>query len=167
MAIGNICTRNVATTTKDATVLEAAQLMRLNHVGDVVVVEKRNGVVVPIGILTDRDIVVAVVANDVPPGKLCVRDVMTYDLIICHEKDDIYMTINLMKQNGVKRIPVTNEDGSLIGIISSDDLLSHMSQQFVGLSKVPEYQHKKEEVARPASRLHVGENGNHRTSSPH
>ena len=76
MAVGEICNREVVLTEKTLSVVDAAQLMRKHHVGDLVVVEERDGRKHPAGIVTDRDIVVEVVAAGVNPESLKVGDIM-------------------------------------------------------------------------------------------
>ena len=82
MYVGSICNRDVSVVAKDASVLEAARAMREQHVGSLVVVEESNGERTPIGILTDRDLVVEVLAKEVSPEAVTVGDVMSYELIV-------------------------------------------------------------------------------------
>lgn len=77
MPIGEICNREVVIVRKEDSILEAAKLMREYHVGDVVVVDDREGRVIPLGILTDRDIVVELIAKEVPLDSVSVQDVMS------------------------------------------------------------------------------------------
>jgi CBS domain-containing protein len=90
MTIGDICNRNVVVAPKGEMVTDAAMRMRTSHVGALVVVENRNGRHVPIGIVTDRDIVVAAVAGDPDHiNYLMLSEVMTSDLVTASEQDSI------------------------------------------------------------------------------
>jgi len=129
MEVGEVCTREVVVAGTGITVAEAAKLMRRHHVGNLVVVEQREGSPMPVGILTDRDIVVELVANDVDVRLLSLGEVMTFDLITAEEKEDILETLTKMKTHGVRRIPVVNEAGRLTGILAVDDLVELIAEQ--------------------------------------
>ncbi|NII11088.1 CBS domain-containing protein [Oleiagrimonas sp. C23AA] len=123
MRIADICTRSVVHVDADLSVRAAAVLMRKRHVGTLVVIEQPNGERVPIGMVTDRDIVVTVVAPDVDINALVVGDVMSTKLITCTESQDIFDAVQLMQVNGVRRLPVVNRQGGLCGMVSADDIL--------------------------------------------
>jgi predicted transcriptional regulator len=129
MNVAELCNREVIIIEQDATVLEAAKLMRQYHVGDLVVVEKRQGVSFPIGILTDRDIVIELIAGEVDLDAVTVGDVMSYDLLTVSEDEAIADTIKLMRGKGVRRVPVVNKQGGLEGIIAVDDLIDLLAEQ--------------------------------------
>ena len=118
MPIGDVCVRDVVTATRETSIQEAAQLMRMNHVGDLLIVEGVNGSRVPVGIVTDRDIVVAIVALQLNPASLAVGDIMGPELETAHEDQSILETIQQMRLAGVRRIPVVSTHGSLVGIVS-------------------------------------------------
>jgi len=122
MAIGKICNRKLVVAYLDSTVTEAASLMREHHTGSVIVVDHRGEGARPIGIITDRDLVVEVLAQGVPLDSVTLRDVMTVDPIIAREDDGVWETIQMMGAKGVRRIPVVNAQGLLIGIVTVDDL---------------------------------------------
>ena len=89
MTVGDICNRNVVVAPKTEMIVDAAKRMRTSHVGDLVVVENRDGRHVPIGIVTDRDIVIGVVAGDPDHiNYLLVSDVMTADLVTAQDQDE-------------------------------------------------------------------------------
>ena len=89
MTVGSICNHNVATVHRGVDIEQAAQLMRDEHVGDLIVIETREGRTVPIGVVTDRDIVVEVVAKGVDPTDVTVGDAMSSDLLSVHEDNGI------------------------------------------------------------------------------
>ena len=133
MPVGEICNREVVIINKKEGILDAARLMREHHVGDVIVVEDKKTQAIPLGILTDRDIVVELVAKEVPLDSVLVEDVMSADLISVRENVGIWDTIQLMRRRGVRRIVVTGDKGELVGILSSDDLIDLLSGELSDL----------------------------------
>jgi CBS domain-containing protein len=119
MTVGKICNRDVVFIHQEASVPEVARLMREYHVGDIVVVSEKTGKRVPVGIVTDRDIVLEVIAEGV--------NVM-------------------MRAKGIRRLPVINDDNELSGILSVDDLIELLSEQTSDLAKLiaREQKHEKE-----------------------
>lgn len=136
----NLCNRHVVHIEADATVQEAAQLMREKHVGDVVVVEGKRGILQPIGMLTDRDIVTLVVGEDITPQNLRVSDVMAHNPKVIHQFDEISTAIERMSEAGVRRLPIVDERGSLIGIVTADDLHQILARLQTQLSSVSSQQ---------------------------
>ena len=136
MTIGTICNRQVITVQRDATVLHAAVLMRQHHVGDVVVIENRKNKTVPIGIVTDRDIVVELVATELDCNVITVGDIIITKLIVVKDSAGVFETIHLMASKGVRRLPVVDDDGELVGIITLDDLLLLLSKELAALTKL-------------------------------
>ncbi len=128
MSIGAFCNRDVVIVTQGENVLEAARLMRQYHVGDVVVVADKDEEKVPVGILTDRDIVIELVAEQVDPEGVSVGDVMSEPLLIINEGDELLGTIEQMRGKGVRRAPVVGKKGELVGILTLDDLLEVLSE---------------------------------------
>lgn len=136
MTIGTICNREVITVQRDATVLHAAVLMRQHHVGDVVVIENRKNKTVPIGIVTDRDIVVELVATELDCKVITVGDIIITKLIVVKDSAGVFEAIQLMANKGVRRLPVVDDDGGLVGIITLDDLLLLLSKELATLTKL-------------------------------
>jgi CBS domain-containing protein len=128
---GDLCKRDVIVAYKDMPLTEAARVMRERHVGSVVVVVDRASERVPVGILTDRDIVVAVVAKGLDPRTLKVGDVMSGGLFVVREQDDPAEVLRAMRDNGVRRVPVVTHSGALAGILAVDDLLELMSDELI------------------------------------
>lgn len=149
MQIGEICIRDVVSATRDTPVLEAARLMRSRHVGDVVVVETGKRGPVPIGIVTDRDIVVGIIAPRIDVAQLTLGDIMGRDLITIPETQDVFETLEHMQRHGVRRLPVADRAGVLLGIVSIDDLLELLAMQVSDLSKIITRERRKEIEARP------------------
>lgn len=136
MRIGEISTAKAICCTREATVLEAAQLMRQHHVGDLIVVDDLSGEQVPVGIVTDRDIVVSITAEGLDTKSLEVGDIMSAELLAASEDADVHDTIERMRYKGVRRIPVTNSAGSLVGIVSVDDMMEFLAEEMTILSRI-------------------------------
>ena len=148
MHIGEICTNQATHCSRDETVQGAALMMRRYHVGDVVVVDQLDGASVPVGILTDRDIVISVIAPGLDPASLLVGDIMADDLLTARETDDVYETIERMRLRGIRRVPVIDAAGGLSGIVSADDLLEFLAEEMGELSRISPYQQAHERRAR-------------------
>lgn len=136
MSVGKVCNREVVFVSKDNTVTKAAQLMREHHVGSLVVVEGGEGFRKPVGILTDRDIVIEVVAEEVNVDKLLVGDIMSFDTVTVRESDGVSETIKLMRGKGVRRMLVVDDDGLLAGIITADDFIDLLAEEVADLSRL-------------------------------
>jgi CBS domain-containing protein len=122
MRIADICTRNAVHIGATESVQVAAEVMRKRHVGSLVVIEQRNGERIPVGVITDRDIVLAVVAPGIDPGTSTVADVMTRPAATCTEDEDLFDAIETMRTRGVRRLPVLGAKGGLAGMVSADDI---------------------------------------------
>ncbi len=148
MRLGEICTRNVVTVEKNTPVHETARLMRTHHVGNVIVVERTTKGPVPVGIVTDRDIVVQVIAANLDPMRLTAGDIMTLDLVTAGEDQSAFETVEQMQRNGIRRLPVINKSGCLVGVMAADDLLELFAMQLTILSKVSASERRQELHAR-------------------
>ena len=136
MRVGEYCTREVVIATRDTGIGEAARLMREEHVGDLVVVVEHDEAKRPVGIVTDRDLVLEVLARDIDPISVTVGDLPSRELAVAGENDDLMDTLERMRGLGVRRIPVVDSDGALTGILAVDDMLeviSELSQHLVKL----------------------------------
>lgn len=146
MRVGDICTRNVISIGAAESVYAAAQKMRERHVGDVIVVmddQERC-----IGILTDRDIAIEIVANKIDPETVIVRDVMSDEVLMVDEEEDILEAMEMMSRAGVRRLPVMNEARKLSGIISVDDIIGTLAESLLEVSTLAHRQRHREEHRR-------------------
>ena len=119
LRVKDVMSKTLVVITPGKTVRDAAKLMDLHDVGSVIVVERSKAK----GILTERDIVRRVVKEGLDAKEVKVQDVMSSPLIVIDENDTIEEAAEVMKKAGVKRLPVVNKDGMLVGIISEDDIL--------------------------------------------
>lgn len=113
----------------DESVATAARRMRDRRVGCVVVVRRGR----PVGILTDRDLAVRVVAEGRDPEKTPISDVVTYDAATLPRDAGIHSAVRVMSERGVRRLPIVAEDGRLTGIVTSDDLVVLLTQELASL----------------------------------
>ena len=134
MPISEFCQRDVVCATRDTTIDAAAALMRQHHVGDVVIVEQRDGRRMPVGIVTDRDIVVEVIAAGLDPRTLKLGDLALAPLVSAPEHASYAETVRLMSTKGVRRIPIVGKAGELVGIITLDDMLWQLAAPLAALS---------------------------------
>jgi predicted transcriptional regulator len=134
--VAEVCNREVVVVERSASILDAARLMRDFHVGDLVVVESRDGHRVPVGILTDRDIVIEIIAKEVAMASVTVQDIMSFDLVTVRESDDLLDILPLMRQRGVRRVPVVDAQRALIGILAVDDILELLAEEMGELARL-------------------------------
>jgi predicted transcriptional regulator len=127
MSVGQYCDQEIGLVSQDSSILEAAQIMRNCHVGEVVVVEQHNGKNIPVGIITDRDLVIEIIAMEVDMGQISVGSIMSLEMITVNEDKSLRDTLEIMQLNGVRRSPVVDGSGALIGIIKIEDILEVLS----------------------------------------
>jgi len=144
MPIGEICSRAVVVVQRHESVLEAAKLMRQYHVGDVVVIEERDGVRVPVGLVTDRDLVVEIMATGLDANVMTVEDIMEPELACVKDTTGIFETVQYMRSRSIRRVPVVDEHDALLGILSLDDLLELLSEELLAIAKLVKCQRQKE-----------------------
>lgn len=148
MPVGEICNREVVFVQADQSAFEAAQLMRQHHVGNVVVVEERGGLRVPVGIVTDRDLVVGIVAPGLDPAAITVGDIMASELATVAENIGVFEAIQYMRAKGVRRLPVVDGRGGLAGIFTLDDLLELLADELIALARLVKREQRKEMMSR-------------------
>ena len=148
MKLKDLCVLDVACCTREVTVSAAARLMRERHTGDVIVVDDADEDREPVGILTDRDIVIEVLAKGGDPNKTTVAEIMATQLVIAGESEDSTQALQRMAAHGVRRIPVVDAERCVVGIITLDDLLREQAEQATRLLEVVTKQQAKERRAR-------------------
>ncbi len=136
MKIGQVCTRGVATITSSAPLIEVARLMCERQVGAVVVVSSPNERPVPIGIITDRDIVRAQLERVADLSRVRVEEVMTRDPLVLPEEESLENAIRHLQARRIRRAPVISASGALVGIISTDDLLARVADEVISLAQL-------------------------------
>ena len=112
----------------DESVAAAAQRMAEKGVGTLVILNQAQR---PVGLVTDRDLVVRVLAAGKDPQTTPLGDVMTRDPKVISEEGPIESALGLMRAGGFRRLPVVNRDGVLVGVLSLDDVLALFAEEFV------------------------------------
>lgn len=148
MKIGELCTREVVYVGRNESAAEAARLMREHHVGSLVVLDPPEPGGRAVGMVTDRDITVGIVAMDQEAGRTPVEAVMRPGLAAVAEDDDMRRALALMRAHGVRRLPVVDAHGRLIGLIAADDLLDVLAEGLVELSAVLAHEVRREREER-------------------
>ena len=141
---GELCNRTVVIARRNETVRDIAQRMLDHHVGSVVVVDEVDGRRVPVGIVTDRDIVLAVVASGRDARSTPIEEVMSPDLVKAWEDDDVADALKRMRSCGIRRLPVVNDDEGLEGIIAFDDVLEFLAEQIEDLATLLSREQRRE-----------------------
>ena len=148
MKAGELCNREVVTATREMSILDAARLMRDYHVGSLIIVESTENRKEAVGILTDRDIVIEVIAEAVGLDEVTIGDVMSYALLKVSDEESVFETAQRMRARGVRRVPVISGTGELVGILALDDILSLLSEELSLLTKVTSRESEQEKKKR-------------------
>jgi CBS domain-containing protein len=151
MNTGEICKQHVVTIREFEDLNTAARIMRERHVGYLVVVAPRpmDAKLKPIGVLTDRDIVVSVLAKDADVRALSVGDIMTRQPVVVEEDRSVGFALKEMRRIGVRRIPIVDGGGSLVGVLSLDDVIDAMAKEFADVSSSIRSELQLENALRP------------------
>ncbi len=149
MSIGQFCNRETVIVRKTDSIVDTAKLMRQGHVGSVVVVEDGEGPVKPVGVVTDRDLVLEVLAAELDPETVTIGDLVSYELVTAREDDGLWETLQRMRIKGIRRMPVVDAQGGLAGIIAVDDLLEILAAELSEVTKVMAREQVREEKTRP------------------
>jgi CBS domain-containing protein len=127
MKCSEVMTDNPVCCLPNDSVGQAARVMRREHIGPVPVVSDERTKEI-IGIVTDRDLAIKVVAESRDPNRTTVGDVMTHTIVVCREDDDLTSAIAAMEEYQIRRIPVIDHGGHLVGIISRADVAPRVHQ---------------------------------------
>lgn len=149
MTVRAVMNPNVATIDSNEDVLRAAILMREEHVGDLIVTEQRDGRTQPIGVITDRDIVVGVIAESVQPTDVKVGDAIQRELLTIREDNGIAYALGEMRRAGVRRMPVIDNRDRLVGVLAIDDIIDHLASQLSDIAGAIRTESELESKQRP------------------
>lgn len=147
MTVGEICNRDVVFASEIETIRQAARRMRGHHVGDLIVVDGNRR---PIGILTDRDLVVGALAENEDVDLLRVGDVMTRSPVMATETQGLEEALEAMRRKAIRRLPVVDADGELTGILTLDDILQVLNKELSKLVQLVIREQKQEALIRRA-----------------
>jgi CBS domain-containing protein len=149
MRISEICTREVVYCDRGASVGQVARLMRNHHVGDLIVAETGPGGLKPVGVITDRDLVVKVLAEDLAADAVVAADLMTRSVVTAAESADVHTAIERMRSEGIRRLPVVDASGALIGVLSADDVIELLAEELTDVARIAPRQSALEKLAAP------------------
>lgn len=138
MSVGRICTREVILADQDETTAEAARRMQSNNVGTLVIIDRDDRR--PLGLITDRDITMRVVAEGQHPDETLVRDILTDDPVTVVESTPIEDALSKMRSHGRRRVLVTGGDGALVGLLAMDDILELLAEEMAEIGELIERQ---------------------------
>jgi CBS domain-containing protein len=147
--IASIMSRDPVMCTEDTRLQDVAAMMRARHVGAIVVATADGSAYRPLGIVTDRDIVVELVATGLDPAAITAGDIVTRPAVTIREHDSLIDAIHKMRSRGIRRLPVIDLHGVLVGVVTQDDLVHVLSSQLSTLARVAEYQPSQEARTRP------------------
>lgn len=137
MSVGEFCNRQVVIARPESDIVAVAKLMRQYHVGDVVIVRGEEGeATIPLGIITDRDLVIELLAKEVDLNKVTAGDVMSHELVSCPETIGLWDALQRLASKAVRRLVVVSDTGSLVGILTVDDILELLADEMTSLAKV-------------------------------
>lgn len=145
MNVGNLCSHSVIVIRPETPVSDAARHMRSAHVGALVVVTEEGGRTVPVGVLTDRDLAVNVLAREVIDlAEVRVGDVLTRGVVTASAHEDAMVVARRMRHHGVRRMPVVDDNGELCGLVTVDDLIAALSTELSQIAELVAHQHQRE-----------------------
>lgn len=150
MNVGNICNRKVIFAEVGTNLLDASKLMREHHVGSLIATRRETGGDRPLGIITDRDLVVEVMAEEIEPQSVTLEDAMTRHPLIAYESDDVFEVLERMREKGVRRIPVVNSEDYLVGVLAIDDILRMIFHELGNLVSLVKKEYETEVKLRKA-----------------
>lgn len=120
----------IVTATTETTAARAAQIMREQHVGSLVVVDAASSSDKPLGIVTDRDLVLSVMAEELDPSVFTVGDVMSAGPVTANAKAGLLDAVALMRQHKLRRLIIVDDDGRVVGLATLEDVLDALSREF-------------------------------------
>lgn len=136
ITVEQVCLHDVVAIEHDIPLVQCAKIMHDAQVGSLVVTEVRDGLSIPVGILTDRDIAVKVVAFALDPDIFTARDIMVQPLVTAQPEEDLRLVLSRMRNNGVHRVPVVSNDGALVGILAVDDIWENLLEEVDSLERI-------------------------------
>ena len=148
--VGSVASRVVVTAPPGMLVAGAARLMREHHVGTLVIVDTTTGAPRPTGLVTDRDLVMEILAQGVNPDLVAVGDLPGRPVVTAREDDTLFDAIQTMNRNGIRRLVVVDAQGNLAALLSMDDVIGVLAEEMTGMSKTLDIEARTERAQRPA-----------------
>jgi CBS domain-containing protein len=144
MLVGTLCSRLPVSVSTGAPISDVARMMRDEHIGAMIVTESGPERPRVVGMITDRDIVRAQIERTADLSRLSAGEVMTHNPLVIGEEESVDGAIAHLRARGVRRAPVVAPDGALIGLISADDLFTHVARKLINLAEIVEWQRRVE-----------------------
>ena len=145
MDVAGLCRSRAVSIDPQADLVDAARRMREHHVGLLVVSDGG----APLGVITDRDIVLEAVAAGIDPHAVTVRDAMTRDPVILTADTSLEEALDNLRIAGVRRAPIVDQGGRLVGVLSIDDVVDHLAMQLGAVAGSLRHEQAIERIARP------------------
>lgn len=133
ITVEQVCVHAVATIKQDLSISQCAKIMHDEQVGSLIITEVRDGLHLPIGILTDRDITTKVLAFSLDPHVFTARDIMAQPLVTARMDESLVSALTRMKLHGVRRLPVVSHTGALLGILEAEDIWEIFTEEMDSL----------------------------------
>lgn len=157
ITVEQACVHTVVMIEHDLPIVQCAKIMHDDQIGSLIITDVRDGLCLPIGILTDRDITIKVVAFSLDPYVFTARDIMTQPLVTARMDESLVSVLARMKLHGIRRVPVVSSTGALLGILEADDIWEIFTEEVDSLERIilaNSYANfKKHPVARKATKL--------------
>ena len=134
MSLGNLCRREVVVVNQGTPIKEAVKFMEEKNIGSVIVVGSGK----PLGIATDRDILLRVVNKGLDPEKSTVDDVMTKEIVTLKEGMGLFEALEQVKEKGIRRFPIVDARGNLKGIMTLDDIIYLLGKEMADVASIIE-----------------------------
>lgn len=134
MNVGRICSRGIVSVRRGASLGDAAEVMKTHHVGALLVTDDAEGADRAVGVVTDRDLVLYALAEGIGPTDACVEDVMTPAVATISADAGLFEAAESMRASGVRRLAVSDENGTLVGIVSLDDIVDAIAAELGSLA---------------------------------
>lgn len=148
MKLKELCVLDVACCQQNTTIAEAARLMRQHHTGDLIVTDESDGTREPVGIVTDRDIVMEVIAKGHDPDRTHVMEVMASPVVVASGSETVGAAIERMRTHGVRRLPIVDDNGAVLGILTLDDLYRVLAEHTAALAAIVSKEQTREHRSR-------------------
>ncbi len=136
ITVDQVCVHAAVTIKHDQSIAQCAKIMHDEQVGSLIITEVRDGLCLPIGILTDRDITIKVLAFSLDPHVFTARDIMAQPLVTARMDERLVSVLTRMQLHGVRRVPVVSHAGALLGILEADDIWEIFAEEVNSLERI-------------------------------
>src|SRR5262249_48428678 len=128
--------RSLVTCSRETTAVELARKMRDQHAADVLVIENRGGRLVPVGLVTDRDLMVEVIARGRDPAEGRAAELVCADLETALDSEFVYDAIWHMRKRQILRLPVVDAQGTLVGVLTAEDVAEFLASELTEVARL-------------------------------